>query len=239
MEKRELIFDGNEKQVFATDDPDKVIFRYKDVTLAYDGIKRAIFQDKGIISSSISAILLGELNRNGIPTHFIEKAGEREQLCKKIQIIPLEVIVRNRICGSLSRRIGIADGTKALRPILDLRYNNDELGDPLINDYHVIALGLVSEEELKFIYDVASKANDILKEVLHKAGIELVDIKLEFGRASDGSGIIISDEISPDTTRLWEEKTGKPLDKDRFRHDLSDVVASYRFVLESLQKSMK
>jgi len=238
MEKRELIFDGNEKQVFATDHPDRVLFRYKDVTLAYDGIKRAIFKGKGIISSSISALLLTELNRNGVPTHFLEKAGDREQLCRKIEIIPLEVIVRNRICGSLARRLGIESGTKTEKPIFDLRYNNDDLGDPLINDYHAVALGLVSEKELKFVYEVAAKANVILKEVFHKAGIELVDMKLEFGRASDGGGIIISDEISPDTTRLWEEKTGKPLDKDRFRHDLSDVVASYKFVLDSLQKSM-
>jgi phosphoribosylaminoimidazole-succinocarboxamide synthase len=239
MKKNELIFNGKEKQVFATDDPDKVIFRYKDVTLAYNSIKRARFEGKGALNSQISAILLGYLNRNGVETHFIESVGESEQLCRKIEIIPLEVIVRNRICGSLAARLGIADGYRQPNTIVDLRYNNDELGDPLINEHHAVALDLVSYDELDHMFTVARNVNILLQELFHKAGIELVDVKIEFGRASDNGHIIISDEISPDTCRLWDESTGDRLDKDRFRLDLSDVVASYRSVLERLNNVIK
>jgi len=239
MNRNELIFNGNEKQVYATDDPDKVIFRYKDVTLAYNSIKRARFLGKGALDNQISAILLGYLNRNGIETHYLETLSDNEQLCRKIEIIPLEIIVRNRVCGSLSRRLGIQDGYKQPNTIIDLHYNNDELGDPLINVHHAVALGLVSYEELEHMYAVARKVNELLKGLLHKAGIELVDTKIEFGRASDNGHIIISDEISPDTCRLWDEQTGNRLDKDRFRLDLSDVVASYRNVLDRLNQVIK
>lgn len=237
MEKRQLIFDGNEKQVFSTDDIHKVIFRYKDVTLAYNGVKRAVFVGKGALNNKISAILLGELNKAGVETHFVELVGEREQLCRKIEIIPIEFIVRNRIAGSLAERLGLKEGIKPDEPIFDIRYNNDELGDPLINDHHAIALGLVTKKELKEMYSIAERTNNLLKNIFHKAGIELVDVKIEFGRASDNGHIIISDEISPDTARLWDESTGEKLDKDRFRRDLSDVVASYRTVLERLTES--
>lgn len=239
MQIKELIFDGNEKQVFATEDPNKVIFRYKDVTLAHKGVKRAVFKGKGAITNKISALLLGELNRRGVPTHFVSVEGEREQLCRKIEIIPLELIVRNRICGSLARRLGIKEGKMVQQPIFDLHYNNDDLGDPLINDFHALSLGLVSEEELKQMYSIAKKTNTILSKMLHETGIELVDVKIEFGRASDDGSIIISDEISPDTCRLWDEETGEKLDKDRFRRDLSDVVASYQTVLDRLEKGRK
>ena len=234
MVKKELVFDGNEKQVFNTSDPDKVIFRYKDDTLAFGGIKRAVFKGKGELNNKISAILLEELNKAGVPTHFIQRVNDCEQLCRKIEIIPLELIVRNRIAGSLAERLGVAEGLKPKEPVFDLRYNNDELGDPLINDHHAVALGLVTKEELKGMYSIAERTNKILKAFCHKAGIELVDVKIEFGRASDNGHIIISDEISPDTCRLWDEATGNKLDKDRFRRDLSDVVASYREVLERL-----
>jgi len=239
MEKRQLIFDGNEKQVFSTDDTHKVIFRYKDVTLAYNGVKRAVFVGKGILNNRISAIILGELNKAGIETHFIKLLGDREQLCRKIEIIPIEFIVRNRIAGSLAERLGLEEGLKPAEPVFDIRYNNDELGDPLINDHHAIALGLVTKEELKEMYSIAERTNNLLKKLFHKAGIELVDVKIEFGRASDNGHIIISDEISPDTARLWDEATGNKLDKDRFRRDLSDVVASYRTVLERLEDTIK
>lgn len=238
MEKRELIFDGNEKQVFATDDNHKVIFRYKDVTLAYGGVKRALFIGKGALDNKISALMLGELNRKGVETHFIEVLNDNEQLCRKIQIIPLEFIVRNRIAGSLAERLGVKEGIKPEEAIVDLRYNNDELDDPLINDHHAIALGLATKEELKHMYAVASQTNTILKSLCHKAGIELIDVKVEFGRDSLTGHIIISDELSPDTCRMWDEKTGEKLDKDRFRHDLSDVVASYREVLDRLTKAI-
>lgn len=236
MIKKELLFDGNEKQVFATDDPDKVIFRYKDVTLAYNSIKRARFDGKGKLDNRISAVLLGYLNSRGIKTHFIEQTGDREQLCRKIEIIPLQVIWRRRIAGDLALLLGVEDGTPAPNTIVDLRYNNDSLEDPFINKHHAVALGLASYEEIDGMYDVARRAGELLQDLFHKAGIELVDMRLEFGRASDNGEIIIADEISPDTCRLWDEATGERLDKDRFRLDLSDVVASYKSVLERLEK---
>ena len=239
MIKGEKLFDGNEKQVFATDDPNKVIFRYKDVTVAFNNIKRARFIGKGILDNQISAILLGELNKKGVETHFIELVGEREQLCRKIEIIPLEITVHNRIAGSLAQRLGVEEGFKSDNTIVDLRYNNDDLDDPMINDHHAVALGLASYDELKFMYSQALKANKILSALLKKAGIELIDMKLEFGRASDNGHIIISDEISPDTSRMWDMETGEKLDKDRFRYDLSDVVASYRTVCERLKELVK
>lgn len=239
MIKGEKLFDGNEKQVFATDDPNKVIFRYKDVTVAFNNIKRARFIGKGILDNQISAILLGELNKKGVETHFVELVGEREQLCRKIEIIPLEITVHNRIAGSLAQRLGVEEGFKSDNTIVDLRYNNDDLDDPMINDHYAVALGLASYDELKFMYSQALKANKILSALLKKAGIELIDMKLEFGRASDNGHIIISDEISPDTSRMWDMETGEKLDKDRFRYDLSDVVASYRTVCERLKELVK
>ena len=235
MVKNELIFEGNEKQVFSTDNPDQVIFRYKDISVAYNNIKRARFIGKGILDNGISSILLAYLNRNGIKTHFIEKVSDDEQLCRRIEIIPLEVIVRNRVAGSLATRLGVEEGFRQGNTIIDLRYNNDELEDPLINEHHAVALGLASYEELQFMVAEARRANELLSAVFHRAGIELVDVKIEFGRATDNGELIISDEISPDTCRLWDEKDGRRLDKDRFRLDLSDVVASYREVLERLQ----
>ncbi|MBQ1718661.1 MAG: phosphoribosylaminoimidazolesuccinocarboxamide synthase [Bacteroidales bacterium] len=235
MIKKELVFDGNEKQVFATEDPHKVIFHYKDVTLAYNSIKRARFEGKGIITNRISALLLGYLNQNGVRTHFIEQAGEREQLCRKIEVIPIEVFWRKRIAGTLAVRLGVEDGFCPGNTIVDLQYNEDALDNPIINKHHAVALGLASYEELDIMVAVARKAGSLLERLFHEAGIELVDMKLEFGRTSDTGELILSDEISPDTCRLWDETTGDRLDKDRFRLDLSDVVASYRTVLERLE----
>ena len=236
MIKGELIFEGNEKQVFATDHPDQVIFRYKDVTVAYNNVKRARFIGKGALDNQISAILLDYLNRNGVETHYIETLGEKEQLCRKIEIIPLQVVVHNRIAGSLAARLGVEEGFRHPNTIVDLRYNNDELEDPFINRDHAVALGLATYQELDGMYNIARRVNDLLVPLFHKAGIELVDMKIEFGRASDTGTIIISDEISPDTCRLWDETTGERLDKDRFRLDLSRVVESYRAVLDRLKK---
>ena len=235
MTKKELIFKGKEKMVYATEDPDKVIIRFRDVICAYNNIKRARFDGKGKLNNRISALLLGYLGANGIATHFISVTDEREQLCRRIEIIPIEVVVHNRIAGTLAAKLGIADGFRPENTIVDFCYNNDELGDPLINEDQAVALSLATYEDLAFMKQVAGKANGLLKTRFHQAGIELVDIKLEFGRASDGS-LIISDEISPDTCRLWDEQTGERLDKDRFRRDLSDVVASYRSVSERLEK---
>ena len=213
MIKDKLIFNGNEKQVFSTDDPCMVIFRYKDVTTAFHGVKRARFAGKGILDNEISGLLLGYLNDNGVETHFVRLLGEREQLCRKIEIIPLEVVFHNRISGSLALKLGVEDGFKPANTILDLVFNNDELGDPLINRDQAVALGLATYQELDGMYDTVR-------------------------RAADTGEIIISDEISPDTCRMWDEKTGERLDKDRFRLDLGDVTDSYRIVLERLKKAL-
>jgi phosphoribosylaminoimidazole-succinocarboxamide synthase len=239
IDKRECVFRGNEKQVFATSDPHMVIFRYTDVTVAYNNIKRARFQGKGALDNRISALLLDYLNENGVETHYVETLAPDEQLCRKIEIIPLQVVVHNRIAGSLAVRLGVEDGFRPANTIVDLRYNNDELEDPFINRDHAVALGLATYRELDGMYDIARKANDLLKELFHWAGIELVDMKIEFGRASDNGEIIISDEISPDTCRLWDEKSGERLDKDRFRLDLGDVTESYRTVLERLESVLE
>ena len=233
--KNELIFEGNEKKVYATDNPHLVIFHYTDVTVAYNNVKRARLRSKGIYSNKISACLLGYLNSCGIPTHFIELVDEREQLCRKIELIPLEVSVHYRMAGTLAMKLGVEDGFKPANTITDLCYNNDELGDPLVNSDQAVALGLASYEELEKMFSMAKRAAELLKELLHKVGIELVDAKFEFGRASDTGEIIISDEISPDTCRMWDEATGERLDKDRFRLDLGDVIPAYSKVLEKLE----
>ena len=234
MMKKELILNGNEKQIFATDDPDKVIVRYKDVTVAFNNVKRARFEGKGALDNQISALLLGYLGGQGVPNHFLERIGENEQLCRKIEIIPIEFIVRNRVAGSLAARLGIEEGFQPDNLIVELRYNDDELDDPFINPDLAVALGLVNYEEVGNMIAEAKKANSLLKGLFHQVGIELVDVKIEFGRATDNGQIILSDEISPDTARLWDERTGERLDKDRFRLDLSDVVASYLNVYERL-----
>ena len=239
MTKKELVFDGNEKKVFATEDPHKVVIHYRDVTLAYNGIKRARFEGKGTMNNRISALLFGYLNRNGIDTHFLEQAGERDQVCRRIEIVPLEVTVHNRIAGTLATKLGLPEGFAPANTVVDFCYNDEELGDPLVNAHQAVALGLATYDELAFMERTALRVNGLLREVFHRAGIELVDVKLEFGRAADTGALILSDEISPDTCRLWDEATGEKLDKDRFRLDLSDVVASYRSVLERLEKVME
>ena len=236
MVKDKLIYNGNEKQVYSTDDPGKVIFRYKDVTIAFHGVKRARFAGKGALNNQISALLLGYLNDNGVSTHFIEMVSEREQLCRKIEIIPLEVVFRNRIAGSLATRLGVDDGFKPANTVLDLYYNNDELGDPLINRDQAAALSLATYLELDGMYNTVRRAGKLLTDLLHKAGIELVDVKFEFGRACDTGEIIISDEISPDTCRFWDESDNERLDKDRFRLDMGEVTAAYGTVLDKLKK---
>ena len=231
-----MIFEGNEKQVFATDIPDQVIFRYKDVMVAYNNVKRARFKGKGALNNQISALLLNYLNENGVETHYIKTLDEKEQLCRMIEIIPLQVVVHNRIAGSMAYRLGVEEGFRHPNTVVDLRYNNDDLDDPFINRDQAVALGLASYQELDEMYNIARRANELLKPLFHKAGIELVDMKIEFGRAADSGAIIISDEISPDTCRLWDEATGERLDKDRFRLDLSRVVESYQVVLDRLNQ---
>ncbi|MBR0109049.1 MAG: phosphoribosylaminoimidazolesuccinocarboxamide synthase [Bacteroidales bacterium] len=233
--KKDLIFEGNEKRIYADDNPHQVVFHFNDVVVAYNGVKRARLKGKGILTNKISSFLLGHLNDCGVPTHFIERLDDREQLCRKIEIIPLEVVVHNRMAGTLAAKLGVEDGFKPVNTIVDLCYNNDELGDPLVNRDQAVALGLASYEDLDKMLVMARRAGSLLTELFHKAGIELVDAKIEFGRASDTGEIIISDEISPDTCRLWDEETQDRLDKDRFRLDLGDVVPAYTKVLERLE----
>ena len=233
--KKELTFDGKEKRIYATDEADKVLIHFKDVATAFGGVKRAVLKEKGIYNNNISAVVFKALGNAGIPTHFIEKSGEREQLCKKIDLIPLQIVVRNRLAGSTAEMLGLPDGTRIPNVVYELRYNSDDLNDPMVNRHHAVALGLVSYEEIDYMLDLARRTNEVLKDLFLKAGIELIDFKMECGRAADGS-IIISDEISPDNSRLWDSATGEKLDKDRFRHDLSNVCASYREVMNRLLK---
>ena len=238
METKELIFEGKEKRIFATDDPEVVLIHYKDVTTAFGGIKKAVLKGKGICNNKISSIIFDRLESSGIRTHYIKTVGEREQLCHKIEIIPLQMVVRNRLAGTTARMLGVEEGRRIPNTVFELRYNNDELGDPMINKDHAVALGILSYEEIDKLYDIASRTNEVLKELFHEAGIELVDFKMECGRAADGE-IIVSDEISPDNSRLWDEATGNKLDKDRFRQDLSDVCASYKEVMDRLTKAVE
>ncbi|MBQ8022330.1 MAG: phosphoribosylaminoimidazolesuccinocarboxamide synthase [Bacteroidales bacterium] len=235
MEKLQLLFDGNEKQVYATDEKDRVIFRYKDVATAYGGIKRATFRRKGVLTCGISSILFRYLNENGIKTHFIESLNDREQVCRPITIIPLNVAVRNYAAGTMARRLGIEPGTKLSHTVIELFYNNDDLRDPMINADHAIALGIVNAEEIAQIREEALKANELIVKLMEGLGIRVVDLKLEFGRASDGT-IIMSDEISPDTCRFWDMKTGEVLDKDRFRHDMGGVIDAYEYIYTLLNR---
>lgn len=235
MEKLQLLFDGNEKQVYATDEKDRVIFHYKDVATAYGGIKRATFRRKGVLTCGISSILFRYLNENGIKTHFIESLNDREQVCRPITIIPLNVAVRNYAAGTMARRLGIEPGTKLSHTVIELFYNNDDLRDPMINADHAIALGIVNAEEIAQIREEALKANELIVKLMEGLGIRVVDLKLEFGRASDGT-IIMSDEISPDTCRFWDMKTGEVLDKDRFRHDMGGVIDAYEYIYTLLNR---
>ena len=226
MKRLEQLYEGKAKKVFLTDDPDVVIVSYKDDATAFNGIKKGQIKDKGIVNNICSNHLFRLLESKGIPTHYVEQINERETYVKKVQIVPLEVIVRNIAAGSMSKRLGIAEGTVLKKPVVEFSYKDDALGDPLINDYHALALGAATEDELATIKALALKVNDILKEYFAEIGVTLVDFKLEFGRYK--GGIVLADEISPDTCRFWDSKTGEKLDKDRFRRDLDDVDKGYR-----------
>ena len=210
-----------------------VLVYYKDDATAFNGEKKASISSKGILNNTISSIIFEMLNEKGIKTHFVKKISDREQICKKVDIIPLEVIVRNVAAGSMAKRYGIEEGRELKTTVLEISYKNDDLGDPLMNDYHAIALGLVTIEELDYIYEQASKVNKILTEFFLKQDIKLVDFKLEFGKFN--GEIVLADEVSPDTCRLWDIKTGEKLDKDRFRRELGDLVEGYTKVLERIK----
>lgn len=230
--KREMKYEGKAKRVYATDDRDKYIVEFKDDATAFDGKKKGTIHDKGILNNRISAHFFEMLEKQGIPTHFEKLLSDREMLVKAVEIIPVEVIVRNIAAGSLAKRLGLEEGTPMKRPVLEFCYKSDELGDPMINHYHIYALGLASEEEMKVIEDIALKVNSILVEYLKPMNIELVDFKLEFGRYK--GRVILADEISPDTCRFWDADTREKLDKDRFRRDLGNVEEAYREVLKRL-----
>ena len=211
-----------------------MIIHYKDDETAGNGEKKGSIKDKGIINNQITALLFTRLEEKGIRTHFKEKLNDRDQLCEKVKIFPLEVIVRNIITGSMSKRLGVKEGTKPENTILEICYKNDEYGDPLINDHHAVALGLATYDELKKIYEITLKINDFLKELFDTEGIILVDFKIEFGKNSKGE-ILLADEITPDTCRLWDKETGKKLDKDRFRQDLGGIEEAYIEILKRLE----
>ena len=233
MHKGEFLYEGKAKQVYATDNPDLIIIRYKDDATAFNNLKKGTIADKGVINNQITTRIFELLAENAIPTHFKERLNDREQLCDKVKIIPLEVITRNLIAGSMAKRLNIVEGTKPSNTVFELSYKNDELGDPLINDHHAVAVGAASYAELEQIYAMTAKINSVLQQFFAERGLILVDFKIEFGKNSRGE-IILADEISPDTCRLWDAKTNEKLDKDRFRRDLGNVEEAYQEVLRRL-----
>ncbi len=233
MEKLQMIYEGKAKQLYTCEREDALIIHYKDDATAFNGVKKAQIEHKGELNNAISTIIFNELHKHGIPTHYIETLNDRDQLCHKVRIIPLEVIVRNLIAGSMAKRLDIKEGTPAPRPIYELCYKNDDLGDPLINEDHAFALGAASEEDLATIKKLTLEINQVLIDLFDKIGIILVDFKIEFGRTLDGR-IVLADEISPDTCRFWDKETRKKLDKDRFRRDLGNVEDAYQEILKRL-----
>ena len=235
MEKRELLYEGKAKQVYSTDDENIIVMHYKDDATAGNGAKHAQFAKKGELNNKITTIIYNRLIKAGIPTHYIKTLNDTDQLCYKVNIFPLEVIVRDYIAGSMAKRLGIEEGTKPVTTIFEICYKNDALGDPLINDYHAVAVGAATFEELKEIYSLTAKVNEELTKLFAEIGVKLIDFKVEFGKTSDGK-IVLADEISPDCCRLWDAKTNDHLDKDRFRRDLGDVMGAYEEIYARLKK---
>lgn len=238
MKQLELLHEGTSKQVYKTDSDDHIIIRFKDDATAFYNIKRAKIENKGKMNAEISSLVLDYLNRNGVKTHFVERVGSDGQVCRIVEHFPIEVIVRNIIAGSMAKRLGLEEGIVPDNTIFDLCLRDSELGDPLINDHHAVALGLVSYDELAAIYEASAKINVLLVELFHKAGIVLVDFKIEFGRTADGE-LILADELTPDTCRLWDEATGERMDKDRFRRDMGRVRETYEQVASRLSNALK
>ncbi|MBO7663968.1 MAG: phosphoribosylaminoimidazolesuccinocarboxamide synthase [Clostridia bacterium] len=235
MIKGAQLYEGKAKKVYATEDPELLIVSYKDDATAFNGLKHGTISGKGVINNRMSNALMRLLEQQGIPTHFVQELSERETLVRKVNIVPLEVIVRNLSAGSFSKRYGVEEGIPFKEPTVEFSYKNDALGDPLLNDSHALALGLATREELNQIRQYALEINRLLREFWLSCGVTLVDFKLEFGRPADGS-IILADEISPDTCRLWDSATGEKLDKDRFRRDLGGVEDAYQEVMARLER---
>ena len=237
MEKKEQLYEGKAKKVFATDDPELLIVSYKDDATAFNGLKKGTIAGKGIINNQMSNHLMMLLEKQGVPTHFVKELNERETLVKKVRIIPLEVIVRNIAAGSFSKHYGVEEGVVFDKPTIEFSYKNDALGDPLMNFHHALALKVATYRELQTIERYAMRINGILQEVWAACGVTLVDFKMEFGRLADGS-IVLADEISPDTCRLWDSNTHEKLDKDRFRRDLGGVEEAYAEIMHRLEEHL-
>lgn len=237
IEKKEQLYEGKAKKVYRTNDPERLIVDYKDDATAFNGLKKGSISGKGVINNKMSNLLMAKLEKDGIPTHFVEELSDRETLVKRVSIVPLEVIIRNIAAGSFAKRYGVEEGTPLEIPTIEFSYKNDALGDPLINTYHAIALKLATEAEIETIKKYAFEINRLLQALWKECGVTLVDFKLEFGKTSDGT-VVLADEISPDTCRLWDSETGEKLDKDRFRRDLGGVEAAYEEVMKRLSGHM-
>lgn len=232
MEKKEQLYEGKAKKVYATENPDYVIVSYKDDATAFNGLKKGTIMGKGAINNKMTNFMFGLLEKEGVPTHLVEELNDRETVVKKVEIVPLEVIVRNVAAGSFSKKLGIEEGTPLKRPTLEFSYKNDDLGDPFINDYYALGLGLATEEEIAKITEYAFKVNAFMVDYFKKLNIDLIDFKIEFGRFH--GEIILADEISPDTCRFWDSTTHEKLDKDRFRRDLGGVEDAYKEIMKRI-----
>ena len=233
IRKMEQLYEGKAKKVYATNDPDCVIVDYKDDATAFNGEKKGTISGKGVINNRMTNYMFSMLEKEGVPTHLVKEISDRETIVKKVSIVPLEVIIRNVAAGSFSKRMGVEEGTKLLCPILEFSYKNDDLGDPFINDYYALALGLATKEEIDTIAKYAFKVNEFMVDFFKKLNIDLIDFKIEFGKTSDGT-IILADEISPDTCRFWDSTTHEKLDKDRFRRDMGGVEDAYQEIMKRL-----
>ena len=228
-----MLYEGKAKKVYATENPELYIVSYKDDATAFNGLKKGTIAGKGVINNRVTNYMMQMLEKNGVPTHFVEEISDSETVVKKVQIVPLEVIIRNISAGSFSKRYGVEEGIVFEQPTIEFSYKNDDLGDPLINEYHALALKLATREEIDTIKALAFRTNELMKDFFKKINVDLVDFKLEFGRLSDGT-IVLADEISPDTCRFWDSRTHEKLDKDRFRRDLGNVEGAYQEMMRRI-----
>ena len=233
MRKMEQLYEGKAKKVFATDDPEVVLVDYKDDATAQNGLKKGTVAGKGAVNNRVTNHLMRLLENHGVPTHFLQELNDRETLVKRVTIVPLEVIVRNIAAGSLATRLGLEEGTKMGKTVLEFCYKDDALGDPMVNEYHIAAMGWATEEELALLCKYSLQVNEVLSSYLKELNVELIDFKLEFGRTADGT-IVLADEISPDTCRFWDSVTHEKLDKDRFRRDMGGVEDAYNEIMKRL-----
>lgn len=233
MTKKEQMYEGKAKKVFATEDENYCIVSYKDDATAFNGLKKGTIAGKGVVNNKMSNYLMQLLEKEGVPTHFVEEINDRETVVRKVSIVPLEVIVRNVAAGSFSKRLGVPEGTELKSTVLEYCYKDDDLGDPMVNDYHILAMGYATKEELDTIADLTFKVNEFLKAFFKKINVDLIDFKIEFGKTTDGK-IILADEISPDTCRFWDATTHEKLDKDRFRRDMGGVEDAYNEMMKRI-----